>query len=905
LRNSVFTFGGGTADGDGDMKEVLGGKGAGLAEMSRAGLPVPPGFTIATHVCNTYFDAGKRLPDAVQTEVARALAKLEKEMDQKLGDAKNPLLLSVRSGAKFSMPGMMNTILNLGLNDVTTAGLAKRSGNERFAYDCYRRFIQMFGEVALEIEMEKYDHIFDARKAKAKVKTDSDLTAEDLKAIIIDYKKLVQKETKKPFPEDPREQLNLSVGAVFGSWWNPKAAYYRKMEKIPDEIGTAANVQAMVFGNLGETSGTGVCFTRDPGNGVKDLYGEFLMNAQGEDVVAGIRTPIPIAELDAILPDAFDELKEVRQKLEDHFRDMQDFEFTIQEKKVYLLYTRNGRRTGPAAVRIAVEMVQENLISTDEALLRVSPIQISQHLSPTLSASSLATLPKLGNGISGSPGAAVGRLAFSSESAIEYSLSGPVILVRKEVTPDDIHGMDVSKGVVTTVGGKSSHASMMARGMGRPCVVGMGQLHIDERENDLWVDTRRGALRLRQGDWVSLDGTTGAVFAGAAKTVEADVSSGFVAQLLKWADERSLVKVRADADLPRDAKIARQFGAQGIGLCRTEFMFFEFDRLRILMELLLATDGVARQSALRKILPCQRSDFVGIFTAMDGYPVAIRLLDPLLNDLLPKREKLMVDVALLPYASLRKKKEIAADYYIPVRELKKSLPELLRRVETLSTANPKLGHRGCRFGVCYPEVTKAQARAIFEAAVLVSKRGVDVHPQVLIPMVDSVEEFENQKRIVVGVADEVLERASKKIRYSVGAAIETPRAALTADTLAKSAEFFAFGPGHLTQLTMGLSSDDYTRFLRDYEEAGIFKSDPFAVLDQEGVGKLMKIAIESSRGIRPSIGIGAFGSHCAEPGSLAFLQQIGVHYVSCSPFSVPMARLASAQSAIMAERARS
>ena len=901
MSKNVFSFGGGTSDGDGKMKDTLGGKGAGLAEMCRAGLPVPPGFTIATHVCNIYFENKKKMPAAIEKEIDAALVILEKQFGKKLGDANDPMLLSVRSGAKFSMPGMMNTILNLGLNDVTTAGLATKSGNERFAYDCYRRFIQMFGEVALEIEMEHFDHIFDARKAKAKVKSDADLTAADLKAIIADYKKLVKKETKADFPEDPRKQLSLAVGAVFGSWWNPKAGYYRKMEKIPDDIGTAANVQAMVFGNMGDTSATGVGFTRDPGSGEKVFYGEFLVNAQGEDVVAGIRTPLPINELRDVLPEAYDQLVEITTALEKTYKDMQDFEFTIEDKKLYMLQTRNGKRTGPAAVRIAVGMVEEGMITKSEAIMRVAPAQLDQLLHPVFDPKTIKELVKVTTAISASPGAAVGRAAFSSEDAVRLAAGGPVMLIRKETTPDDIHGMDVSKGILTAIGGKSSHAAVVARGMGRPCVVGAGEIRIDEKKQLCTAEVGGKTITIKEGDWVSLDGTSGDVYLGQAKTSSPDLTHDYIGKFMSWTDEfRGKFGVRANADIPRDAQVARQFGAEGIGLCRTEHMFFAEDRLPIVQKMILAKDETSRRAALDELLPVQRSDFAGLFTAMDGYPVVIRTLDPPLHEFLPKREELMVANAVLPYADAKKKKEISKDFNIPVKNLKKDLPALLHRVEELHEFNPMLGHRGCRLGVTYPEITEMQARAIFEAAVEVSKKGVKVLPEVMIPLIGSVEEFENQKAIVDRVAADVFKKAKKKIHYMVGTMIEIPRAALTADRVAGSAEFFSFGTNDLTQTTMGLSRDDYTKFQKEYETAKIFKADPFAVLDQEGVGKLVKFAVDAGRGARPTREVGICGEHGGEPSSVQFCHKVGMDYVSCSPYRVPIARLAAAQGAIMA-----
>jgi pyruvate, orthophosphate dikinase len=900
----VYSFGGGTADGDGTMKDTLGGKGSGLAEMSRAGLPVPPGFTIATDVCNVYFQNNNRVPDDIQKEIDKATVKLEKLMGQKLGDAANPLLLSVRSGAKFSMPGMMNTILNLGLNDITTAGLAAKSGNERFAYDCYRRFIQMFGEVALDVPMEKFDHIFDSRKAKVKAKLDTDLNAEDLKAIIAEYKTLVLKHTGKPFPEDPHEQLSLSRDAVFRSWWTPKAKYYRTMEKIPDDIGTAANVQAMVFGNMGDTSGTGVGFTRDPGSGEKVFYGEFLMNAQGEDVVAGIRTPHPIADLRKILPAAFDQLKEITTSLENHYKDMQDFEFTIQEGKLYMLQTRNGKRTGPAAVRIAVAMVEEGMIPKQEAVMRVAPNQLDQLLHPVFDPKTLKDLVKLTTGISASPGAAVGRVAFTAEDAVEMAPGGPVLLVRKETTPDDIRGMDVARGILTAIGGKSSHAAVVARGMGRPCVVGASGIRIDEAKKVFTAQVAGKTVTVKEGDFISLDGTTGDVYAGNAKSIEPNLSHDYIGKFMRWTDEfRGKFGIRANADIPRDAKVARQFGAEGIGLCRTEHMFFAEERLPFVQQMILASDEKSRRKALQKLLPMQRSDFAGLFKAMDGYPVVIRTLDPPLHEFLPKRENLMVDCALLPYADVKVKKEMSERYKIAVKDLKKELPHLLERVEELHEFNPMLGHRGCRLGVTYPEITEMQSRAIFEAAVQVAKKGVNVIPEIMIPLIGSVEEFDNQKKIVDRVADEVFAKAGQKVHYMVGTMIEIPRAALTADRIAKEAEFFSFGTNDLTQTAMGLSRDDYTRFQKDYEKEKIFKADPFAVLDQEGVGKLVEMATKLGRSARKDLEVGICGEHGGEPSSVQFCYKIGMDYVSCSPYRVPIARLAAAQAAITGGKA--
>ena len=904
MKTYVYSFGGGTADGDGKMKEVLGGKGAGLAEMSKAGVPVPPGFTISTEVCNIFFQNGNKVTPEIDQQMFAALAKLEAQIGKKLGDADNPLLVSVRSGAKFSMPGMMNTILNLGLNDKTVEGLAKKSGNPRFAYDSYRRFIQMFGEVALNIGMEKFDHIFDTRKHKAKTKLDTDLSAKDLQAIIADYKKLVEKETKKPFPQDAREQLTMSRDAVFRSWWNPKAAYYRKMEKIPDDIGTAASVQAMVFGNTGDTSATGVGFTRDPATGEKLFYGEFLVNAQGEDVVAGIRTPQPISALEKIMPEAYRQLREITASLEKHYRDMQDFEFTIEEGKLYMLQTRNGKRTGQAAVRVAVEMQEEGLINKEEAVLRVAPQQLDQLLHPIFDGPSLKTLVNIATGIDASPGAAVGRAAFTAEDAVEMSSSGPVILVRKETTPDDIHGMDVAKGILTAVGGKSSHAAVVARGMGRPCIVGAGAIAIDEHGKKFTVTVNKKTITVKEGDWISMDGTTAKVYLGKAVTKDPDPTTSYFGKLMTWADEfRGSFGVRANADIPRDAKVARLYGAEGIGLCRTEHMFFAEDRIPFMQAMILARDVKSRTKALQKLLPMQRKDFIGLFQAMDGLPVVIRTLDPPLHEFLPKREDLMVDIARLPHAGTPMKKEMSEKYRIKPGDLKKQLPELLKRVEELHEFNPMLGHRGCRLGITYPEITEMQARAIFEAAVHVAKKGIKVIPEVMIPLAGSVGEVTNQKEIVVRVAKEVLVKAGmEKLHYLVGTMIEIPRAVLVADQIAKEAEFFSFGTNDLTQTTMGLSRDDYTKFSGEYESLKIFKADPFASIDQDGVGKMIKMGIELGRKTRPDLEIGICGEHGGDPASVEFCYRVGMNYVSCSPYRIPIARLAGAQAAISGDK---
>ncbi|MCC7176447.1 MAG: pyruvate, phosphate dikinase [Bryobacterales bacterium] len=898
----VYAFGGGTADGHGAMKDTLGGKGAGLAEMSRANVPVPPGFTISTEVCNIYFNNNQTVPAEIEAQVTEAVAGLEAKMGQKLGGATDPLLVSVRSGAKFSMPGMMDTILNLGLNDQTVEALAAKSGNARFAYDCYRRFIQMFGSVVLEIPKNDFEHLLDARKKRVKAKSDADLTAEDLKVVIDGYKKLVEKKTGQPFPQDAHEQLVMARNAVFRSWWNPRASHYRKMNKIADDLGTAVNVQAMVFGNMGDTSATGVGFTRNPATGEKMFYGEFLINAQGEDVVAGIRTPRPISELESVMPDVYRQLRQITSNLEKHYRDIQDFEFTIQEGKLYMLQTRNGKRTGPAAVRIAVEMVEEGLISKEEAILRVEPTQLDQLLHPVLEPASRKSLKLLATGLPASPGAAVGKIVFTADHAVEAAKTAPVILVRKETVPDDIHGMEVSKGILTARGGMTSHAAVVARGMGTPCVAGAESLEVEEGKLQLRV--HGGQTVLREGDWLSLDGTTGEVFAGQANTVEADPSSGVLAKFMGWADEfRGKFGVRANADVPRDAKVARRFGAQGIGLCRTEHMFFGEGRIEHVQAMILAEDEKSRRRALAKLLPLQRRDFIGLFEVMDGLPVVIRTLDPPLHEFVPKREELMVDLARLPHASSKDKKGMSEKYGIKVGELRKGLPALLQRVEQLHEFNPMLGHRGCRLGITYPEITEMQARAIFEAAVQVAKKGKKVIPEVMIPLVGSVEEFSDQKAVVKRVAEEVLEKAGMQdMHYMIGTMIEIPRAVITADKVAGEAEFFSFGTNDLTQTTMGLSRDDYVKFSKDYEDKKIFKADPFAVLDQEGVGKLVEMGVKLGRAARPGLDIGICGEHGGEPSSVEFCYRVGMDYVSCSPYRVPIARLAAAQAALAGDK---
>jgi len=895
----VYSFGGGKADGNGKMKDVLGGKGAGLAEMTNAGLPVPPGFTIQTEACREYMRQGG-VSEEVDRQMDAALARLESLQGQKLGKGDNPLLVSVRSGAKFSMPGMMDTILNLGLNDESVEALAKKSNNPRFAYDSYRRLIQMFGNVVLDIEKHAFDEVFDGKKKQRKVKLDTELDAKALNEVIGEYKKVVKKEAKRDFPQDPHEQLVMARDAVFRSWQNERAKHYRRINNIDDMLGTAVNVQAMVFGNLGETSGTGVGFTRNPAIGTKEFYGEFLMNAQGEDVVAGIRTPVHISELEKIMPDVYRQLHEITTRLEQHYRDMQDFEFTIQEGKLYMLQTRNGKRTGIAAVRVAIQMVEEGLITKEEAIFRVEPNQLYDFLVPRLDEKK-AKVEVLATGLPASPGAAVGQIVFTADEAVEKAGHGakknPVILVRAETTPEDIHGMEVAAGILTSRGGMTSHAAVVTRGMGKCCVAGAGDIHVDEKARTMTVKGQR----FRDGDWISLDGTTGRVIRGKLDAIPPKADDPELLKLMGWAEPFRKLRVRANADIPRDAIQARAFGAEGIGLCRTEHMFFAEDRIPHMQAMILANNEKDRRQALKKLLPMQRSDFIGVFKAMDGFAVTIRLLDPPLHEFLPRREDLMVDIAVLPNAGAKEKKAMVEKYgrfgAKGAGDLKKVLPTLLRRVEELHEFNPMLGHRGCRLGITYPEISEMQARAIFEAAVAVAKDGVKVHPEVMIPLTATLKEMANQAAIVNRVANEVFKEKQRKVDYMVGTMIELPRAALVADEIAKEAQFFSFGTNDLTQTTFGFSRDDINKVLPTYLAEGILKQDPFAVLDREGVGQLVKMATERGRKTRPELKVGICGEHGGEPSSVEFCHQIGLNYVSCSPFRVLTARLAAAQAA--------
>jgi len=907
----VYFFGGGKAEGHGGMKDVLGGKGAGLAEMTNLGVPVPPGFTMSTGVCNLYYkNRGKLTPD-VKKEVAANLARLERAIGKKLGDPKNPLLVSVRSGAKFSMPGMMDTILNLGLNDKTVEGLALRTGNPRFAYDSYRRFLMMFSDVVLDLSKENFEHIFDEKKRERGVAFDVDLTAEDLKELCGKYKALVKERLRKEFPQDPLVQMELARDAVFRSWNNDRAKYYRKAHGIPDDIGTAVNVQAMVFGNLGNDSATGVGFTRNPSTGTKEFYGEYLINAQGEDVVAGIRTPHHFRDMKRELPKVFDQLMRITAKLEKHFKDVQDFEFTVENNRLYMLQTRNGKRTAAAAVKIAVDMVKEKLITKEEALLRLEPQQIDQLLHPVIDPK--ARVDVIAKGLPASPGAATGAVVFHADKAVEWATEGKdVILVRKETSPDDIHGMDVARGILTAKGGMTSHAAVVARQMGKTCVAGCGAIDVDEATNRFMV----GGRVVREGDFISLNGSTGEVILGKVPLIAPKMTGSF-GVFMAWADAVRRLKVRANADTPRDARVARDFGAEGIGLCRTEHMFFAEDRIPIMQEMILARTKEDREAALMKLLPMQKEDFKGLYREMKGYPVTIRLLDPPLHEFLPKREELMVEVTKLEL--------IHAD-----RSILEEKKKLLDRVEELHEFNPMLGLRGCRLGIYYPEITRMQARAIFEAACEVTREGIKVHPEVMIPLVSMVSEMKAQKDIIVAVAEETMKRHKKKFPYTVGTMIELPRAAVTADEIAREAEFFSFGTNDLTQTTFGFSRDDSGKFIQNYmnrselcpqcgtklekdlscipckvtyprRPENILEADVFATLDQGGVGQLVLMGIQKGRATRPDLKVGICGEHGGDPKSVEFCHRTGLDYVSCSPYRVPIARLAAAQ-AVLRER---
>ncbi len=893
---NVYFFGNGKADGNRTMKDLLGGKGSGLAEMTNAGLPVPPGFTISTPVCTVYYKEKGKIPAAIDREIDEHVRKLEKAAGAQLGSTENPLLVSVRSGAKFSMPGMMDTILNLGLNDKAVEGLKHRTKNGRFAYDSYRRFMQMFGNVVLEIPKDAFEHEFDAIKKNRKVKLDTELDEAALREVVEKYKQVVQKKSGKPFPQNPGDQLKMARDAVFRSWMNPRAQEYRRIYDIPDHIGTAVNVQMMVFGNTGDRSGTGVGFTRNPATGAKEFYGEFLINAQGEDVVAGIRTPQPIRELEQVMPTSYKQLRDITTRLEKHYKDIQDFEFTIQDDRLFMLQTRSGKRTGHAAVVIATDLVAEKLISPKEAVLLVDPESLNQLLAPGFDPAEWKKIPVTTKGLPASPGAASGQVVFSSEHAVKWTQQGkPVILVRRETVPDDIHGMFVAQGILTATGGMTSHAAVVGRQMGKPSIVGAGALDIDETTKQFHV----AGQTVREGDFISFDGMTGEVkiarvashpseilqvLQGSIKPEDSNIYQRFD-KLLSWADKFRRMGVRANADLPDQAEIAYAFGARGIGLCRTEHMFFGEGRIPIVQEMILADNEADRRKALDKLLPLQRDDFYGVFKAMKGTAVTIRTIDPPLHEFLPKREELMVEIAVLEQRSRK-------DPHLDEKR------HLLHRVEQLHEFNPMLGHRGVRLGITYPEITEMQTRAIIEAACQLHKEGLKVIPEIMIPLVGNVKELRDQKAVVDRIAAETMKAKGVKITYLVGTMIEVPRGAVTADQIATEAQFFSFGTNDLTQMTLGFSRDDVGKFLRVYQEKKIIDRDPFATIDVDGVGSLVTTGITLGRKTRPDLKVGICGEHGGDPASIHFFEKAGLDYVSCSPYRVPVARLAAAQAAL-------
>ncbi len=871
----VYFFGDGKSEGRGDMKDLLGGKGAGLAEMTNLGIRVPSGFTITTEACIEYYKNEKAYPEGMWDEALEHLRRIERTMGHKFGDSTNPLLVSVRSGAKVSMPGMMDTVLNVGLNDSTVQGLARKSGNERFAYDAYRRFITMFGSVVMGVERSKFEDILDEKKDAIKVKEDTGLDAEALKDVVARFKKLVKKDAGRDFPMDPLEQLRMAINAVFDSWYAQRAITYRRIHNLPENMGTAANIVAMVFGNMGETSGTGVAFTRDPNSGERRFFGECLMNAQGEDVVAGIRTPFPIDELKRLVPAAYDELMDIYKKLEKHYKEMLDIEFTIQEGTLYMLQTRSGKRTAAAAIRIAVEMVEEGLIDKDTAIMRINPDQLDQLLHPMIDPD--AKMDVIAKGLPASPGAAVGRAVFTAEDAERMAREGErCVLVRMETSPEDIGGMHAAEGILTSRGGMTSHAAVVARGMGKPCVVGCSDIQVKEKDKYF----RTNDHIVREGDYITINGSTGETIIGEAGLIKPKLSDSFAA-MMKWVDKIRKLKVRTNADTPHDAQVARDFGAEGIGLCRTEHMFFEPDRIKAVREMILADDTDGRKKALAKILPMQKGDFTEIFRVMKGLPVTIRLLDPPLHEFLPHTEQEI--------------EELSRDMGVPP-------DRLAAKNKTLYEFNPMLGHRGCRLGITFPEIYEMQARAIFEAACELECEGVQVIPEVMIPLVGYPKELEKLKDMIDIVAAEVMKGYKVRIKYQVGTMIELPRAALVADEIAGHAEFFSFGTNDLTQTTLGLSRDDSGKFLPVYVEKGIFDADPFVSLDQDGVGQLVKIGIEKGRSARSNLKVGICGEHGGDPRSVEFCHRAGMDYVSCSPYRVPIARFAAAQAVIRSKK---
>ncbi|MBI5207190.1 MAG: pyruvate, phosphate dikinase [Candidatus Firestonebacteria bacterium] len=871
----VYFFGNGKADGSTEMKSLLGGKGADLAEMTNLGIPVPPGFTISTEVCALYNPKTGAWPKGLKEEVNKNLDKLEKTIGKKFGDVLNPLLVSVRSGAAFSMPGMMDTVLNLGTNDVTIQGLIKNSCNERFAYDAYRRFIQMFGDVVMGVNKNKFEKKLDESKKAKGVILDTELNAEDLKKVVEEYKQVYKENIGTDFPSDPREQLRLSINAVFRSWNNERAITYRKINKIPDDLGTAVNVQAMVFGNMGNTSGTGVAFTRDPATGEKRFFGEYLFNAQGEDVVAGIRTPQEISTLENSMPKIYKQLVNIYKKLELHYRDMLDLEFTIENSVLFMLQSRIGKRTAGSAVKIAVDMVKEKLIDKKTAVKRIKPEQLDQLLHPMIDPK--AKLEVIAKGLPASPGAAVGEVVFNAEEAVKLAEQGnKVILVREETSPEDIGGMHVAQGILTARGGMTSHAAVVARGMGKCCVAGCSDIFVDEDKKEMRVKD----IVFKEGDFITINGSTGHVIKGKVDLIQPEFT-GDIVTILKWADDIRRLKVRANADIPRDAKVAYEFGAEGIGLCRTEHMFFGEERLPAVQEMILAKDVESRKVALAKLLPMQKSDFIGLFREMNGHPVTIRLLDPPLHEFIPKTEEEIQGLA----------KKINVD------------PEVLKeKADKLKEFNPMLGHRGCRLGITYPEISEMQVQAIFEAATELVKEGFKVIPEIMIPIVGDVNELKYLKELLVRVALDVMKKAGVKVKYLFGTMIEIPRAALLANEIATEAEFFSFGTNDLTQMVFGYSRDDSGVFLKDYLDKKILKDDPFEVLDQAGVGQLMKMGVEKGRNTKPDLKIGICGEHGGEPSSVKFCHRIGLNYVSCSPYRVPIARLAAAHGVLEEEK---
>ncbi|AKB13880.1 pyruvate phosphate dikinase [Methanosarcina thermophila] len=873
----VYFFGKDVTDGNGSMKDLLGGKGAGLAEMANLGVPVPPGFTITTEVCVLYLKE-KKYPDEVLKQIDEAIDKLETLNNKKLGDPEDPLLVSVRSGARVSMPGMMDTVLNLGLTDKSVIGLANKVNDERFAYDCYRRFISMFGDVVLGVDFSKFESLIEDKKKELKVESDTDLDAKALKELAERFKEVIRLEKGFEFPQDPRVQLQMAINAVFESWNNPRAITYRKLNGIDDSWGTAVNVQTMVYGNRGNTSGTGVAFTRNPSTGEKKFFGEYLINAQGEDVVAGIRTPDFIDTLGDKIPEAYNQLVDICQKLEAHFKDMQDIEFTIQEGKLYMLQTRTGKRTAAAAVKIAKDMVEEGLIDKETAITRVKAEHIDLLLHPRIDPN--AKLEVVARGLPASPGAAVGKVVFTAEEAEEMAEIGEkTILVRTETSPEDIGGMAAAQGVLTVRGGMTSHAAVVGRGMGKPCVVGCGEITIDTKNNLFMVN---GQI-VKKHDYITIDGSTGNVIIGKVDLIDAEINED-LKQILLWADEIRTLGVRTNADTPADASLARELGAEGIGLCRTEHMFFGEDRIPVVREMIMAEDEKTRKKALKKLLPMQKEDFLGIFRSMEGLPVTIRLLDPPLHEFLPDKEELDAKLREL---------EASGDCG-KIEEVKK----LIQRVTSLKELNPMLGHRGCRLGITYPEIYNMQVRAIMEAACELANEGVKVIPEIMIPLVGLVKELSVTREDVRKMAETVMAEKGVKIDYKVGTMIELPRAAITADQIAKEADFFSFGTNDLTQTTFGFSRDDVSKFVPIYQKAGILEHDPFAVLDQEGVGEIMKIGIEKARSVKPDLKMGICGEHGGEPRSICFAHEIGLDYVSCSPYRVPIARLVAAQSTI-------